>query len=320
MMDLSIIIPVYNTEKYLSKCIDSCLSNEADKNLYELIIIDDGSTDSSLSIAKDYEKQFPNIRVYTQKNQRQGAARNNGLTKAKGEYIWFIDSDDWISDKAVDFVLKQIKKHQLDLLRFDSIDFFEKTEAYKKRPCLHVAGELYNGHQLLVENEFSVCVPFYIFKKDFFHRNNLKFEAGMFYEDNEFMLKVLENTSSFMYVKEALYYVNKTDNSSTRSQDLSRNFDLIKVIRSHIEYVESKKLKDELVKVFSISIVRCINKGLLATAESRDIFNQFIQRIQEIDNIEYYIRASKSVFHVIQFKLFKSPTFLRLLMLVYKLK
>jgi len=93
-MKLSIIIPLYNTEKYISHCIQSCIELNIDKERYEIIVVNDGSTDNSFEIVKLFEKTHRNITVITQKNQKQGAERNNGLKIAKGENIWFVDSDD----------------------------------------------------------------------------------------------------------------------------------------------------------------------------------------------------------------------------------
>ena len=96
MVKLSIIIPVYNTEEYLPRCLNSCLEQDLLANEYEIIAINDGSSDNSLQILNAYALKYPNIRVINQENRGLGATRNRGLNLAIGEYIWFVDSDDWV--------------------------------------------------------------------------------------------------------------------------------------------------------------------------------------------------------------------------------
>lgn len=96
-LKLSIIIPVYNTEKYVGECLDSSVEQDILKNEYEIICIDDGSTDGSLNVLTEYSNKYENIHVYSQKNQGVSAARNAGISVASGKYVWFVDSDDYIA-------------------------------------------------------------------------------------------------------------------------------------------------------------------------------------------------------------------------------
>ena len=98
-MLISTIIPVYNAEKFLCKCLDSLLNAQISEVTNEIILIDDGSTDNSLEICKDYESNHNNIKVFSQKNQGPSVARNVGLNKALGDWITFVDSDDWVDQK-----------------------------------------------------------------------------------------------------------------------------------------------------------------------------------------------------------------------------
>ena len=112
---VSIIVPVYNTEKYLSKCLDS-LIKQTYKNL-EIILIDDSSTDNSIAICKDYQKKDERIKIYQKENGGPASARNYGLEKARGEYILFIDSDDYIDIKAVSLLIDNYSEDTLVGLR-----------------------------------------------------------------------------------------------------------------------------------------------------------------------------------------------------------
>lgn len=97
-MKLSIIIPVYNVERYLRQCLESCLSQDVPKSQYEVIIVNDGSPDNSQAIIDEYSSKYDNVRVLKKKNGGLSSARNAGLNIASGDYIWFVDSDDWVAD------------------------------------------------------------------------------------------------------------------------------------------------------------------------------------------------------------------------------
>lgn len=105
-MKLSIIIPVYNTENYLKQCLDSCLNQKVSENEYEIVCIDDGSTDSSQKILNEYSEAHSNLHIYKQSNQGVSNARNQGIIFSKGDWLWFVDSDDYISENSVSELLK----------------------------------------------------------------------------------------------------------------------------------------------------------------------------------------------------------------------
>ena len=108
-MKLSIIIPVYGVEKFIGDCITSCIDNIGnDSTDVEVIVVDDGTIDSSIKIAKDLALQYPYIKFFSQENQGLSMARNNGLSKANGKYVWFIDSDDFIAPSVVSHILSAI--------------------------------------------------------------------------------------------------------------------------------------------------------------------------------------------------------------------
>lgn len=114
---LSIIIPVYNSEEYLRECLDSCLNQDLAYDDYEIICINDGSSDGSLSILKEYEKECSNLNVVSlERNRGVSVARNVGIEQAVGEYIWFVDSDDYIAYNVLKDLKDQIRKSKPDVL------------------------------------------------------------------------------------------------------------------------------------------------------------------------------------------------------------
>lgn len=120
---VSVIIPVYNVENYLKECLDSVL-NQTYKNI-EVIVINDGSTDKSLHILEDYSSKFNNIKIIDQENSGQSVARNKGLENAKGKYIYFLDSDDYILPDTLKKLIKKLEMNNLDIIRFAARPFSE---------------------------------------------------------------------------------------------------------------------------------------------------------------------------------------------------
>ena len=130
---ISIIIPVYNSEKLLKQCLDSVLNQTL--NNIEIICVDDGSTDNSFEILKEYEKKDNRVIALTQKNSGAGVARNKGVEIAKGKYIAFIDSDDWIEHDALEKLYNNIENNDSDMVLFNSIEH-KPDYQFKKRILL----------------------------------------------------------------------------------------------------------------------------------------------------------------------------------------
>lgn len=122
-MLVSIIIPVYNLETYICRCLDSCLNQILIDEEFEIICVDDGSNDRSLEILNEYQENYSCIRVFKQIHEGASAARNKGIKVARGEYIWFVDGDDWIAENSLHIVQDEIRKLQF---KPDSILFTSK--------------------------------------------------------------------------------------------------------------------------------------------------------------------------------------------------
>ena len=112
---VSVIVPVYNVEDYLSECVDSLLNQDVPSELYEIILYDDGSTDGSLRIAQKYGAGYANIRVFTHPNSGAAETRNEAIEKAVGKYIWFVDSDDFIAPGLLSRLYEKTREGHLDL-------------------------------------------------------------------------------------------------------------------------------------------------------------------------------------------------------------
>jgi glycosyltransferase involved in cell wall biosynthesis len=120
-MLLSVIIPVYNVENYLARCLDSILDQNLDFSNYEIILVNDGSQDKSLDVALEYQKKYSNIKVISQENQGSSVARNAGYALAIGDYLYFMDSDDYVETAVFKNLLDLAIKLKLDLIGFDML-------------------------------------------------------------------------------------------------------------------------------------------------------------------------------------------------------
>lgn len=209
-MKYSVIIPVYNVEKYINRCVKSILSQRY--NGIEIILIDNGSTDRSGSICDIYANEYANISVYHIENHGVGSARNFGLSKDRGEFIYFVDSDDYlVGNLFAEFEDKLVP--DLDLLVFSYYNSFEQemTERNRTKKCLPHSG-LYDKNDfikiftdlLLSDMLYTVWNKFY--RREFLIENNISFEKYELGEDVRFNLNVYRNVNK-VYLSQDSYYV-----------------------------------------------------------------------------------------------------------------
>lgn len=222
MLDLSIIVPVFNVDKYLSGCIESVLKQKLNEDAFEIIIIDDESTDDSLKIAKRYEATNLNIRVISQKNKGLGGARNTGLQYACGEYVLFLDSDDSLVPNSIQLILDRIKKDDLDLLRFNYESVLEDGSILtKKKNSLYSIGysnSLFWGEEFLYSQLGWACYAWqFIIKRDFLISNALYFNESIYFEDVEWLVRVLLQAKRVSSIDHCVYNYLQRQGSITRS-------------------------------------------------------------------------------------------------------
>ncbi len=217
---VSIIVPVYNVEKYLKRCIES-LINQTYSNI-EILLIDDGSLDKSYEICKDYEKKDRRIKVFHKSNGGQGSARNVGLDFCdKNGYIMFVDSDDWISLNAVEILLKSIMEMQADLVICNFYAVYDDNNIVlmdTTRDCNYSTKTI--KRKLLLDYWVnSMCDK--IYKGQIF--NNVRFPEGKTYEDAYIMPYVMNECNNIYCIKDALYYYDRSNMDSTTKKISSKN-------------------------------------------------------------------------------------------------
>lgn len=262
MKKLSIIVPVYNTEKHLEKCFESIISQNT-KDI-EALIINDGSTDNSELIIKKYTEKYPNIFTYYKKeNSGIADTRNYGIEKASGKYIMFLDSDDYIDVKLFDNVEKYIDK-EIDLIKYKLQRVDEKgklLEISQGANFEETSGQ--DGFNKLFDNDKlldSPCV--YIIKKKIFTKNKLKFMLGTEHEDFGLMPFVIINAQTMVSINFYGYYYVQSIGSITRNTDykktIKKAYDTLKHYDNAINLANklniSKKTKEN-VKIYYTNAV-----------------------------------------------------------------
>lgn len=210
---ISFIIPLFNGEKYIQKCIDSIINQDYGANSYEIICVDDCSKDNSQNIIKDYQKDNLNIELIENKaNLKTGTACNIGLENAKGDYIWVIGQDDWIHKDSIGKLYPLITTVVPDVIAFNyrRVDFDENE--------LHSAEVFDNsGSQKggeYIRKKFGEAYPHYLlgyewralYNRKYLKKYNIRFPDGGIYEDTTFLFKAILNSQRFISISEYLYF------------------------------------------------------------------------------------------------------------------
>lgn len=207
-MKLSIVIPVYNVENYLRRCIDSVVPQLSCE--HEVILIDDGSTDMSPQICDEYVKKNDRFSVIHQENQGLSSARNVGIENSEGEYVLFLDSDDWIAEDSLRHICKAIDSYSPDLILGKAL-LVDEDGTKKPKINYYIPEGLYSIHDYLdklkEKMEFSPCAPFTIYKRSFLENNNLRFKVGILHEDILWTSKVLLHAKN-VYCMDYYFYLN----------------------------------------------------------------------------------------------------------------
>ena len=228
-MKLSIIVPVYGVEKYIAKCIASLLSPHVDG--YEVLVVDDGTKDRSIEIV---EERFsdPRIRIIHQENAGLSAARNRGILEAKGDYVWFFDSDDWAETERIPAIIDMLCDCEALALSHYYID---KNPNYQK---IHGYNSSARTGLDLMSEVFMPCAPYYLYKKKFLVENDFFFEKGILHEDDLFTSITLPKVRQLKIFDEPVYHHYMREGSITHIVTPKRIDDIIYILKKLLDYGE----------------------------------------------------------------------------------
>lgn len=244
-MKLSIIIPVFNVDKYLRKCLDSILGQGIDQKFYEVLIINDGSTDNSQDIIEEYINSYSNVFAFYKENGGLSSARNLGIEKSKGDYLFFIDSDDFLADTILTKAIKELADDHLDCLSFNFSKVDSKENVIPVTNYYESFSTEISGIDLLNKYTVVANVWKYIFRKEIITLHNLKFTNGIYHEDEEFTVLFFLYAKRIKHINVIGYYYLKRDNSITspgnKENDLKKINDIIYVVDSFSNAINEHK-------------------------------------------------------------------------------
>ena len=265
---ISVIIPVYNVYQYLSDCLDSVFSQDIDNSSYEIIVVDDCSPFGEKAIVDTYIKKHPNIKYIRHDiNKRQGGARNTGLRIADGEYIMFIDADDFLIQKNVFSVLLHlVNKYNSIVLRSESYQSFSSETHFDKLEKTFINSD---------EIKYSVCdfkkwrsghiscsACSTLYKRTFLLENNLFFRENVLYEDTDWVQKTMFYARNIDFVDIPFYGYRQSANSTTRGHSIAAFKGNVEgVIETYLFFKEidfDKTLHELLNEEFAKSVITCL--------------------------------------------------------------
>lgn len=224
---VTVIIPVYNVEEYLRQCLDSVLA-QTYKNL-EVILVDDGSTDSSIKICQEYCDRDERFKLYKKENGGASSARNLGLEKASGDYLFFLDSDDWIDVDAINKMVHIALHEDVDFVFSEAIAFDDKTgKTYLEKYSYHK--QYLSGspqlmmNEMMANREFHLVVWSILFSRAFFENNHLRFVEGIMSEDVILIYQIYMLSNNAAHLHEPIYHRRYRINSVTTAKKTEYNF------------------------------------------------------------------------------------------------
>lgn len=243
-MFLSVIIPVYKVENYIKQCIDSVVFQNI-KDV-EIILVDDGSPDNSPQICDEYAKNYNFIKVIHKENGGLSSARNEGLKNADGEYIMFLDSDDWWNPAVnMNSILKTVAVNEsVEMFLLTSLDYVENEGYFQRNEHVNLkeirTDNVENYYKDLLENgNLEVHAATKIIKKDFLLNNNLFFKKGIISEDNEWMLRILRCLKKVKIIDQPIYiYRVGREGSITNTVKKKNVEDMLSIVDESIQYYQ----------------------------------------------------------------------------------
>lgn len=254
-MFISVVVPVYNVEKYLEKCLQSLI--EQCYSDMEIVVVDDKSTDRSLCIAKKYEK-YNNVKVISkEKNTGLSDSRNVGIRESRGQYIMFLDSDDYVEDGCI-FKIQEIvkKENEPDIVYFGYSEEYESTnEKYIKYGYVSQKDKIYTGEEFAIaelkQRNLYAAACFGIYNREFIVRNNLYFESGLLHEDELWTPQVILRANK-VYTSDYVFYhylrrkgsITRSGNKTKHGQDMLCICKKLDILANEIKNPELKKYMD----------------------------------------------------------------------------
>lgn len=286
IMKLSIIVPVYNVEAYVEKCLKSCLLQDFPHNRYEIIVIIDGATDNSKKVVEEIAAKDSIVHVYYQENKGLSITRNRGVALATGDYVWFVDSDDWIDENCLSDIISKMDTTQCDVMCQTKM---YKEGEWNKSSNYHVDDKVATLEEYLL-SESPNPAQFYIFKREFLISKKLKFKEGIKHEDSLFTPIALCLAESVAFYRKPVYHFFKRADSITTVYDPKRSEDYQYIIKELFSFMSTIK-DDDLKHAFGHRIASIIKAHLY--------LGTFLAKPEQ-NKINSFYRHNKQYFQILR--------------------
>lgn len=242
---ITIVVPIYNVERYLEKCLTSIIL-QTYKNL-EIILVNDGSTDNSLKICEEFKKNDDRIKIINQKNAGLSAARNTGINEATGEYIAFIDSDDFVSCKFIENLYKEALKNNCDIV---CCDFYYINEIEKKWYIKEKENKVYTSIEAIKDifigkQNTEVMTWNKLYRLELFNKYDIRFPVGKLNEDNFTTYKLYYYSNTISLINDKLYYYLQRKNSIMNTSFNKKRLDILDSISEVKTFFSDKSVNLE---------------------------------------------------------------------------
>ena len=291
-MFLSFIVPAYNVESFIERCVSSICNQNIPKDIYEIIVVNDGSTDNTLSAIKSLISKYAeyNIALIDKPNGGLSSARNAGLAAANGEYIWFVDSDDYIEENCL-FDIKQCieKYNKLDVLLFGTDYVYDDAPSVINLRRLPIEQYIKGSEVFFTDYRYPYSgAPFAIYKKKYLESLNLEFKEGIYYEDVLFTSLLLANEPQCVCLNKAYYHYYMRSNSITHSKSsLKKCFDTLVIADEFYITLNSKKNINNKILYHSILLML---SSVYRQLRGLD-YKEKMQIIKAINSRKYWVKA-----------------------------
>jgi len=264
-MKVSVIVPVYNTELYISRCIESCLNQTLDD--IEIILVDDYSKDNSREIILEYSKKYPSkIRyIFQTTNQRQGAARNRGMEIAKGEYFIFVDSDDWIEPDMCEVLYNKAVDTDSDMV---GSHYYKSWDDRHEENRVNLKENMYGDMDYCKKNLYTKNYGMFwtrIYKAEFLKNAKLNFPENIFYEDACFNFYSVLYAKKIDMVDRYFYHYYQGNQSTVRNRNNPHQYERIKLAEYILDYMKDREELKEYEKIINFKYLYMQGANLIYT-------------------------------------------------------
>ena len=291
-MRLSIVVNMYNTASFLPRCLDTLLDQDIPADSYEIILVDDGSTDNSLELAQEYaakstsDATMPTIRVEHHANKGLAGARNTGLKAATGKYLCFVDPDDYIKNQSLSALLNQMDEENLDVLRFNYQKVDEEGNYLadsEMESSFDYSSKIMSGIEFMQDRLTTSCYVWaYIYRRELIIENDIYFDESCYFDDVPWLPRVLPLATRMNIInKRHLYYTQRkgslvhTVNSTAVKRKIDGQMKLLQILHDHKPNLRIKDWYNRMYTHLVVSILTTVANNLYSMR------NEYIDRIKE---------------------------------------